>query len=134
MSGDAGLRSEIWARDGARCIYAEKHWIAHGTMSIASLTDTELHLQFSRLETPGFTPPDEQTWEAGVALAHLRFAPDCWMGSPYLAWIVAFDPKVISAMMATAQAATEQPPEERAMVLRSRLAELIWSDPGEAPS
>jgi len=134
MSGDPPLRSEILARDGAACIYAEKHWIAHATMSVASLTDSVLDLRFTRIETPGFTPPDDHSWEAGVALEHFRFAPNCWMGSPYLGWIIAFAPEVVSAMIDRAQARQDCPSEERAMILRVRLAELIWNDTDEVGS
>ena len=66
------LHSQIRARDGATCIYAEKDWIALARMSIGSLTDTLLELSFTAFSTPGFTPPDGLTWEAGVALTEFR--------------------------------------------------------------
>ena len=77
------LQANIRARDGAVCIYAEKRWVALTTMSIVSLTDAVVGLRFSSLSTPGFTPP-RRDWEAGVSPSELRFAPDYWMGSPYL--------------------------------------------------
>jgi len=121
------LHAEIRARDGAVCIYAEKQWIALATMSIASVTDTHLFLKFSALSTPGFTPPGRD-WEAGVALDEFRFAPDHWMGSPYLAWIIAFAPEAISSLIAVAYDARNRPADARAGALRGRLGELIWPE------
>jgi hypothetical protein len=128
MSEGDSLRSHVSARDGAACIYAEKHWIAHAIMSIASFTDTYLDLRFRRLDTPGFVPPDPSLWEAGVALADFRFSPDCWVGSPYAAWIVALAPEIITAMSDVAQAVKNKPPEERAVILRVELGELLWPE------
>ena len=121
------LDVDIRARDGAVCIYAEKQWIALATMSIASVTDTYLVLRFSALSTPGFTPPSRD-WEAGVALGELRFSPAYWMGSPYLAWIIAFDSQPISSMIATAYEVRDRPVDERAFALRGRLGALIWPE------
>jgi len=126
MSGGGSLSSPVRARDGAACVYAEKRWIAHATMSIASFTETHLALRFRRLDTPGFVPPDQSLWEAGGTLAQLRLSPDCWVGSPYAAWIVAFAPEVIAAMIEVAEAVKNQPPDERAVIFRGQLGELLW--------
>ncbi len=126
-NGSPPLDAQIRAREGAECIYAEKQWIAHARVGIDVLTDTQLGLRVSAFSTPGFTPP-EPTWEAGVALSEFRFFPDCWMGSPYLAWIIAFDPKVINCLIATAHIVQHQPAQERAFALRDRLATLIWPE------
>jgi len=128
MIADDTFRSQVKARDGAQCIYAEKRWIAHATVSITSFTDAHLMFRVHTLDTPGFTPPDETTWEAGVALKELRFSPECWLGSPWVAWIVAFAPDVITALTTLAQELKDQPVEQRAMALRSRLAELLWPE------
>jgi hypothetical protein len=128
MSEGDSLSSQVSARDGAACIYAEKRWIAHATMSIASFTETYLDLQFRCLDTPGFVPPDQSPWEAGVALAQFRFSPDCWVGSPYAAWIVAFAPEIIRAMSEVAEAVKDRPPDERAIILRGQLGELLWPE------
>lgn len=124
----AELQANIRARDGAVCIYAEKRWIALTTMSIASLTDTFVGLKFSTLSTPGFTPP-RRDWEAGGALSECRFAPDYWMGSPYLAWIIAFDSEVIAALVGIAYEMRTLQADERALALRGRLGGMIWREP-----
>src|SRR5262245_36896047 len=121
------LDAEIRARDGAVCIYAEKRWIAHTRIALTVLTHKQLSFKVSALPTPGFTPP-RPTWEAGVALAHLRYSPDCWMGSPYLAWILAFDPNIISALVATAEKVQHLPDDERAIALRGQLGSLLWPE------
>lgn len=127
IDGGPGLHALIRARDGAACIYAEKQWIVHARMSIALLTETQLDLKFSNLSSPGFTLLNS-TWEAGVALSEFRFAPDYWMGSPYLAWIIAFDPQTRSSLIAAAHAMQNRPAEERAFALRGQLADLIWPE------
>ena len=128
IQGDHSLGAQIRARDGAICIYAEKEWIAHARMAVTLLTDTHLELTLTAFSTPGFTPPEDLTWEAGVALSGFRFAPDYWMGSPYLAWIIAFDPEVVESLIATANAIQSQPKGARAYALRGQLGNLLWSD------
>ena len=136
MSSDnpLALYDQIRARDGALCVYVEHEWIAHVKLTISALTEKMVEFRLDAIPTPGFISPPESTWQAGVAFTEGSFGSDCWLGSPYMRWLVCFDPATISSLITIAQEMQDRPPDERSLALWRRLGAFLHPDMPPDPS
>ena len=104
-------------REGQECIYAEKRSVGLARIVRVRVDNWGIEMELQSLAAAGCTLPEEP-WTASCAWGEFRESSMMWVGSPWAAWIVSFDPKTRERVLGAALEQISVPPHERGFLLR----------------
>ena len=104
-------------REGQECIYAEKEWVGLARIVRVRADDWGLEVELQSSAATGCTLPEER-WAASCAWWCFTESSMVWRGSPWIAWMISFDPETRRRVLAAALEHRLLPLKERALLLR----------------
>ena len=103
-------------RVGQECIYAEKRSVGLARIVRVCVDNWGIEMKLQSLAAAGCTLP-EKPWKASCAWGEFRETSMMWVGSPWAAWMISFDPKTRQRVLGVALEQISVPPHERGWLL-----------------